>query len=598
MRLRTKFAVVFVAVTLVLSVSVLVAVEYYKRDAVGESRANVEETATQVADQIDASVRDRRDYVGLVASRERARQFHRSGPFLDAFIANSRFYAVQLVAANGTVIDFRGDVTADRRRAVVGSNRSDAPYVRAALAGKAYVGEAERVDEVDAHGLVFAAPIFEGDDVEGVFAAAIYLDNQTVFGALPPLETSSQTVRVAGDGTVLHGGERSFRSAVRGSATVESTGWTVTVARDRSALDARLRQLGLFQAGQLSLVVLVMVGFGYWQYAASLRQAERLLDGFDDLGEGNYRQTVSLGGGTEWEQIGAGFNALAARLEAREAALRERTQRLEVMYRVLRHNLRNQLSVVLTYADVVADVADDGQVTGAARSILEAARRLEALSDRARQIETALGGDQEPTRLDVSALVSGVATDVSEAYPDVEFDTTVPDEAWAVALPSVRLAIENVCENACEHNDADEPRVEVSVGTVAATGNEARTDDVANHGGSDVGSDEGAANFGGGDVRTDDGESASKRRVRIAVADNGPGLPEQERAAIREGRETDLEHASGLGLWLTYWIVDGSGGDLRFADREPRGTVVEIDLPSGRRETGTHPARDGTSVDR
>ncbi|MUV58003.1 hypothetical protein [Halogeometricum sp. CBA1124] len=139
MRLRTKFAVAFVVVTLVLSASVVAAVEFYKRDAVGESRADVDETATRVADQIDASIRDRRDYVGLVASRPQARQFDGDGRFLEAFLANSRFYAAQVVAANGTVVDFRGDVTDAQRSAVLGSDRSDAAYVEAALEGRMYV---------------------------------------------------------------------------------------------------------------------------------------------------------------------------------------------------------------------------------------------------------------------------------------------------------------------------------------------------------------------------------------------------------------------------------------------------------------------------
>jgi signal transduction histidine kinase len=562
MRLRTKFAVVFLAVTVVLSGSVVVALEVYKREAVEGSRANVEETATLAAEQIDAAVRDRRDYVGLVASRPLAREFDRSGGFLDSFLANSRFYAAQVVAANGTVLAFRGDVTAAQRRAVVGSDRSNASYVRAALDGRSYVGEAEPVEGRDAHALVFSAPIFEDGEVTGVLAGAIYLDTRTVFDALPALETSGQAVAVTWNGTALHGGDRTFPASVEGSTTVESTGWEVTVARDRSALDARLGRLALFQAGQLGLVVLVMAGFGYWQYAASLRQTERLLDGFEDLGAGEYDRSVSLGGGAEWEQIGDGFNDLVATLRAREAALRERTQRLEVMYRVLRHNLRNQLSVVLTYADVVADVTDEEQVRAAARSILDAGRRLENLSQRARQIETALETDREPTPVELSGVASGVVADLRDSYPDVEFETSLPDEAWAVALPSLRLAVESVCENACEHNDADDPLVEVSVETVD---------------------------------RPDGGPTANGW-VRIAVADNGPGLPNGDRAAVREGRETDLEHASGLGLWLTYWVVEGSGGELRFEDAEPRGTVVEMVLPRGSRPPEEDPTADVNST--
>lgn len=568
MRVRTKFAIAFVAVTLVLSGSIFVALEVYAQDAVEESRANVDQTATLAAEQIDAAVRDQRDYVGLVASRPRTRQFDRSDQVLDAFLANSRFYAAQIVGANGTVVDFRGDVTAAQRRAVLGSNRSNESYVREALAGRSYVGEAEAVDGRDAHVLVFSAPIFEGEEVKGVLAAAVYLDSRTVFNALPALNTSNQAVAVTGNGMALHGSDRPFTASIEGSATVDSTRWTVTVERDRSGLDARLRRLALFQIGQLGLVALVMAGFGYWQYATSLRQTERLLDGFDDLGGGDYERSVDLGGGTEWEQIGDGFNDLVGTLRAREAALRERTQRLEVMYRVLRHNLRNQLSVVITYADVVADVTDDDQVGAAARSILDAGRRLTDLSDRARQIETALETDQEPTPIEVSGVVSSVVADLRDAYPDVEITTALPPEAWVVALPSLRLAIENACENACEHNDADDPRVDVSVEPAGRTG----------------------AGRASGDSTGSGVDGIDGDPIRVVVADNGPGLPEGDLAAIREGRETDLEHASGLGLWLTYWLVDGSGGELRFADAEPRGTVVEMVLPRGAQDADGGPA--------
>jgi K+-sensing histidine kinase KdpD len=48
---------------------------------------------------------------------------------------------------------------------------------------------------------------------------------------------------------------------------------------------------------------------------------------------------------------------------------------------------------------------------------------------------------------------------------------------------------------------------------------------------------------------------------------------------LQRGRETSLEHASGLGLWLVHWIVTESGGSVSFEEREPRGSVVELTLP-------------------
>ena len=66
--------------------------------------------------------------------------------------------------------------------------------------------------------------------------------------------------------------------------------------------------------------------------------------------------------------------------------------------------------------------------------------------------------------------------------------------------------------------------------------------------------------------------------LAVRVADDGPGIPEQELDILRKGHETQLQHGSSLGLWLAYWLVSAMGGDLRFDDNEPRGAVVTIEF--------------------
>jgi signal transduction histidine kinase len=69
-------------------------------------------------------------------------------------------------------------------------------------------------------------------------------------------------------------------------------------------------------------------------------------------------------------------------------------------------------------------------------------------------------------------------------------------------------------------------------------------------------------------------------RVRIRVEDDGPGIPEAEREAIRTRAETDLDHASGLGLWLVEWTASLSPGRVSFEENEPRGSVVTLSFPA------------------
>jgi signal transduction histidine kinase len=74
-------------------------------------------------------------------------------------------------------------------------------------------------------------------------------------------------------------------------------------------------------------------------------------------------------------------------------------------------------------------------------------------------------------------------------------------------------------------------------------------------------------------------------RLRIEVADNGPGIPPDERARVFE-RFYRADHArtahtggSGLGLAIVRWIVDLHGGTVTATANEPHGCRMVIDLP-------------------
>lgn len=103
----------------------------------------------------------------------------------------------------------------------------------------------------------------------------------------------------------------------------------------------------------------------------------------------------------------------------------------------------------------------------------------------------------------------------------------------------VTFVVGNLVENALEHSDRDQPHVELS------------------------------ARLTGDD----------EFPLRVEVTDDGPGIPDREVSVVESGNERQLEHASGIGLWVTQWAVTDAGGDLTFDDREPRGTVVRIELP-------------------
>lgn len=537
MKLRKKFAIVLLVVTLLLSGVVYGQLEYTKQQSVDQVQTGVNETAALTAEQIDEEIKRQRDYVGYSASRPAASNFSNAHAFLEDFLSNPRFYAVQTIDETGTVRAFQGDILDSVRNETMGANLSDRAYVSVPLStGETYVSEPERLEGSNTSVIIIGAPIFEDGEITGVLAAAVELNRFSVFSTLAPLQTEFQSVSVHHGKTPLYESGRQFGRAVSGRATVPSTGWVVQVDRDRTPLESRLKRMALMQGGSLLLVLLVVVGLAAWEYQTTLKQTEQLLDGFEALRDGRYDHRLSLSAGEEWETIGSAFNELSSSLGDREQTIKEREEQLSVLNRVLRHNLRNDMTLILNYATDVVQKTRSQEVATAGEQIKERGRYLIGLAETARQVSVAMGMSEETVELDLAKEVRTAVDGLETTYPRTEIEMKLPEQAGVEVVPAFELAIENVVENALEHNDARDPTLEVSI-------------------------------------------SRDEGLTTLSVADNGPGIPEEEWAAL-EGEEEPLEHGSGLGLWLIYWLVRKSDGSLTFEDNDPRGSVVTIEVPT------------------
>ncbi|MFB6166400.1 MAG: histidine kinase N-terminal 7TM domain-containing protein [Haloarculaceae archaeon] len=205
----------------------------------------------------------------------------------------------------------------------------------------------------------------------------------------------------------------------------------------------------------------------------------------------------------------------------------------QVLSRVLRHNVRNDLSVVKANAQMLADEAE-GLEAERLRTIVEKSQDLLDASEKARTVERLLGGERTRSEFDLAEIVPEAVAAVEREFPAVEIETDLPAACPVRAHWALSTAVENVVENAAMHNDADEPRVAVRV---AADGD----------------------------------------RATLTVADNGPGIPQGELAVLDRREETPLEHGSSVGLWLVDWVVDLSRGELAF-ENDDRGCTVTVTL--------------------
>jgi two-component system, NtrC family, nitrogen regulation sensor histidine kinase NtrY len=67
--------------------------------------------------------------------------------------------------------------------------------------------------------------------------------------------------------------------------------------------------------------------------------------------------------------------------------------------------------------------------------------------------------------------------------------------------------------------------------------------------------------------------------ARVAILDNGVGIPESNRARIFEPYFSTKEHGTGLGLAIVRRIVEDHNGFIRALSNEPQGTKIIIELP-------------------
>lgn len=217
-----------------------------------------------------------------------------------------------------------------------------------------------------------------------------------------------------------------------------------------------------------------------------------------------------------------------------------KTQALDVLNRVLRHNLRNALNVIDGNAELLeVEEMDTAAQQASIRTIREQARSLRKIADKTAEVRTIW----DPTRinrewdsLDIIQLIETYQRQYPEA--DITAEMTDDERLQVRSVQLFEVALGEAVENAIKHTDGPRPTVTISME-----------------------------------------RDADANQVCISVEDTGPGIPEYERDIIESGAETPLDHSLGIGFWLMEWVATVLGGKLVISDADPRGGVVTFQLP-------------------
>ncbi len=229
------------------------------------------------------------------------------------------------------------------------------------------------------------------------------------------------------------------------------------------------------------------------------------------------------------------------------STIEQQRDELQLLHRVVRHNLRNDINVLYGCLDLFTTDGTPAETTDPHQTAYDKLVEMEANLERLRQIRQIAESSPDITTVTIPDAIYSVLG----AHPDITEDVAVsvssPAEIAIECNQMLREGIDEVLTNAIQHNTTDNPAIDI-------------------------------------DVAPEDGPPGM---VSIHITDNGPGLPQQEIEAIRARRDGELSqvsHSNGLGLWFVDWMLTHSGGDLQVNISDPDGTRITLCLPRAENE--------------
>ena len=212
---------------------------------------------------------------------------------------------------------------------------------------------------------------------------------------------------------------------------------------------------------------------------------------------------------------------------------------LKILNRVLTHNIRNDINVILGYTEqiVATDHNDAETISSHADSIRQRLQNIVNKANTAKELEFLLNQKSAAvlTTIDLGEELAPIISTAESQYSDVEFSyPTTFESVQVVANHTISRVFTELIDNAVRYNDTDQPIVDIDL-----------------------------------DVR--------EGGVVVSVADNGPGIDPRYEDQIFGREEIDnLQHGEGLSLFFVDQVMRICGGHVWFEPNDPRGTVFKL----------------------
>ena len=229
------------------------------------------------------------------------------------------------------------------------------------------------------------------------------------------------------------------------------------------------------------------------------------------------------------------------RRRASEDELARKRDQLRALNRVLRHDIRNDMQIVLGLGRLLEDHVDE-EGAEHLRTILDTGEHVVELIESSRDLARTVAGETG-LPLEPVPLAETLRSEIDRrreafGHATIELRDGVPD-VNVRANDLLSSVFRNLLNNAVQHSDREAPTVEVTADTT-------RGDHTA----------------------------------IVRIADDGPGIDPDRREAVFGNGEKGLDSdGTGLGLYLVQSLVEQYGGSVWIEDNEPRGSVAVVELP-------------------
>jgi len=217
--------------------------------------------------------------------------------------------------------------------------------------------------------------------------------------------------------------------------------------------------------------------------------------------------------------------------------LKRHEEQMEFFNSILRHDIFNGMNVIEARAERLSDTLTGTEATYV-ETILDWSRDIVDLTQKVRSVLNTMSEDGLTNKeaVELAPAIEAAGARAASMADGCTLETDVHDDAAVVAGDLLDDVLGNILTNAVEHG-GPEPTIRVT---------------------------------------TERDESI----VRIHVADDGPGIPSEQREAVFEKGECGTESTgTGFGLYFVSVMVESYGGDIWVENSDLGGSEFVVELP-------------------